>query len=72
MTTLRQDILNYAEKNKVFESWELMQHLQKVRSGFSPSKATAMLEEMTVRGDLTKSPIIGARRPRFQYRRAVQ
>lgn len=71
MSTLRQDILDYADKNNTFELWQILQHLKKIRRGYDASKTLTMIEKMTSAGDLVKSPIDGAVRPRFRYGRAV-
>lgn len=67
MTTLRQDILAYADKMPSFEHWQLLQHLQKIRSKYDPVKALAELDKMTESGDIIKSPVPGAMKRTFQY-----
>jgi len=69
MTTIRDDVLSFAAEHPGFRSSEVIQHLADIRGTVNPANVTTLLREMTIRGELVRSPVAGSipHRPRFCY-----
>lgn len=71
MTTVRQDILDYAAEHPGFYSYQVVAHLKKHRKTANPANITTMLKKMTE----GRSPELirkaeGGTREVYQYWRA--
>lgn len=69
--TVRQDIIEYAEKNPGFYSYQIVGHLRRKRKTVNPANVTALLKKMTEGGnpELIRAPEGGTREV-YRYWRA--